>query len=105
MHAIPICGQSQVSLFTAGLRHPELFRSVASLTGSMVERDFEDRFGAVFAKPSETARYRLIWISCGSNNSLFEGNKVRAAKFVSASPKHQFLELPGFPPCQCFARS
>jgi enterochelin esterase-like enzyme len=81
---------------TVGLRHPELFRSVASLSGSMVERDFEDRFGSALAKPADIAsRYRLIWIGCGSGDIFFEGNKSLAARLTSAGIKIDFLKFEG----------
>ena len=89
---------------TVGLRHPELFRSVASLSGSMVERDFEDRFGKALAKPSDIAQYRLIWLGCGAGDIFLGGNKALAAKLASAGIKHQFVELPGFHVMPVFRR-
>ena len=90
---------------TVGLRHPELFRTVASLSGSMVERDFEDRFGKALSKPAEIAsRYRMIWIGCGAGDIFFGGNKALAAKFTAAGIKNQFVELPGFHHMPVFRR-
>jgi enterochelin esterase family protein len=90
---------------TVGLRHPELFGAVASLSGSMVERDFEDRFGRALAGAADlSARYRLIWIGCGSKDIFFGGNKALAAKFAAAGIKHQFLELEGFHVMPVFRR-
>jgi enterochelin esterase family protein len=77
---------------TVGLRHPELFRSVASMSGSMVEGDFEDRFGKALARPE---RYRMIWLGCGSADIFFKGNQALAARFTAAGIKHRFFELPG----------
>lgn len=66
---------------TVGLRHPELFRSVASISGSLVERDFEDRFGKAFASAANIKRdYRLIWISSGSEDIFAGGNLALADK-------------------------
>jgi enterochelin esterase family protein len=89
---------------TVGLRHPELFRSVASLSGSMVERDFDDRFGSALANPAEIARYRLIWIGCGTEDIFFGGNKSLAAKFTSAGIRNRFVEFPGFHAMPVFRR-
>lgn len=90
---------------TVGLRHPELFRTAASLSGSMVERDFEDRFGKAFAKPADVAaHYRLIWMGCGSEDIFFGGNKALAAKFTSAGIRNQFVELQGFHVMPVFRR-
>jgi len=80
---------------TVGLRHPELFRSVASLSGSMVEGDFDDRFGWALGHPGEIQGYRLIWIGCGSEDIFFKGNRALAAKLTSAGIKNHFFELPG----------
>ena len=80
---------------TIGLRHPELFRTVASLSGSMVERDFEDRFGRVLGAAEQLPRYRLIWMGCGEQDISFGGNKALAEKLRSAGIKHKFVEFPG----------
>lgn len=80
---------------TVGLRHPELFRSAASLSGSMVERDFEDRFGRVLAATEQLPLYRLIWMGCGEQDIFFGGNKRLAEKLRSAGIKHKFVEFSG----------
>jgi enterochelin esterase family protein len=80
---------------TIGLRRPELFRSAASLSGSMVERDFEDRFGRAFTAPEQLGRYRLIWVGCGDQDIFFGGNKTLAQRLRSAGIRHTFVEFPG----------
>jgi len=90
---------------TVGLRHPELLRTVASLSGSMIERDFDDRFGQAFARPADiTSQFRLIWIGCGTEDIFFAGNKALAAKLTSVGVRNQFFELPGYHAMPVFRR-
>jgi enterochelin esterase family protein len=66
---------------TVGLRHPELFRSVASISGSMFERDFENRFGEALGDAALIRKqYRLLWIGCGTEDLFANGNKALVAK-------------------------
>lgn len=81
---------------TVGLRHPEAFRTVAALGGSLVEQDFEDRFGKALADPAKTRRdYRLIWFSCGADDVFSGGNRTLAAKLAAAGVPHTFREVAG----------
>ena len=90
---------------TIGLRHPELFRSVASISGSLVERDFEDRFGKSLSRAEDVRRqYRLIWAGCGSEDIFFGGNKAFAAKLKAAAVPHDFREFAGFHVMPVFRR-
>ena len=80
---------------TVGLRRPDLFRSAASLSGSMVERDFEDRFGLAFRNPRQFVGYRLIWFGCGDQDIFFGGNQKLVDKLRSAQIRHKFVEFSG----------
>lgn len=81
---------------TVGLRHPELFRSVGSFGGSVFERDFEDRFGSVWADPkSMSSRYRLIWFGCGSADLLLPGNRKLSEVLEQKKIRHTFREIAG----------
>jgi enterochelin esterase family protein len=77
-----------------GLKHPELFQTVASLSGSLVPSSFDSRFGPSLAD-SRTKGYRLIWIGCGSDDIFFDGNKTFAERLESAKIPHDFRPLPG----------
>ena len=85
-----------------GLRHPELFRSVASISGSLVPADvgepgrssFEKRFGAALAS-KHVRDYRLIWIGCGSEDIFFNGAKAFAERLKLAKIPHTFREFSG----------
>jgi len=86
----------------AGLKHPDLFRTVASLSGSLVPADagepgrssFEARFGAALAR-TQARQYRLIWLGCGTGDIFFEGAKAFAQRLQAAKIPHIFREFPG----------
>ena len=81
---------------TVGLRHPELFRTVASISGSLVPPDFDNRFGAAFADAARIRKeYRLIWIGSGTEDTFVGGAKALRARFETAGIPHQSFDLPG----------
>lgn len=81
---------------TVGLRHPELFRTIASISGSLVPADFNDRFGPALADADRVrALYRLIWIGSGTEDLFYGGAKALASKLDDAQIRHQFFQLPG----------
>jgi enterochelin esterase family protein len=81
---------------TIGLRHPELFRVVASLSGSLVPASFDNRFGQVLANPKAVAKdYKLIWVGCGSEDIFFGGAKAFAERLQAANIPHVFLQFAG----------
>jgi enterochelin esterase family protein len=85
-----------------GLNHAELFRTVASISGSLVPADageagrssFEARFGPALAA-APVRDYRLIWVGCGSDDIFFPGAKAFAEKLKSARIPHIFRQFPG----------
>jgi enterochelin esterase-like enzyme len=85
-----------------GLSHPELFRTVASISGSLVPGDkgeagrspFEARFGPSLAA-AHTKDFRLIWIGCGTEDIFFNGAKAFSERLTSAKIRHTFREFPG----------
>lgn len=79
-----------------GLKHPELFRAVASLSGSLVPNSFDNRFGQALADPKAVARdYRLIWVGCGSEDIFFGGAKAFAEWLQAANIPHVFRQFAG----------
>jgi enterochelin esterase family protein len=81
---------------TVGLRHPELFRTVASISGSLVPNDFSDRFGAALSDPDRIRKdYRLIWIGSGTEDVFYGGAKALASRLADAQIPHQLFQLPG----------
>jgi enterochelin esterase-like enzyme len=78
-----------------GLKHPELFRTVASLSGSLVPSSFDRRFGPALADPEAVRRdYRLIWLGCGSED-IFGGAKAFAGRLQAANIPHVFRQFAG----------
>ena len=81
---------------TVGLRHPELFRTVVSISGSLVPSDFDDRFGAALADAERIRKnYRLVWIGSGSEDTFVGGAKALASRLSAAEIPHEFFQLPG----------
>lgn len=85
-----------------GFKHPELFRTVASLSGSLVPADageagrasFEARFGPALAS-THIRDYRLIWVGCGSEDIFFSGAKAFAERLEAAKIPHIFRRFSG----------
>jgi enterochelin esterase-like enzyme len=81
---------------TVGLRHPELFRTVASLSGSLVPSSFANRFGQALANAKAVSRdYRLVWVGCGSEDIFFDGAKAFAGQLQAAGIPHVFRQYDG----------
>lgn len=81
---------------TVGLRHPEIFRTVASISGSLVPNSFENRFGQVFVNSKAVARdYRLIWVGCGSEDIFFGGAQEFTERLRKAEIPHVFRQYQG----------
>ena len=81
---------------TVGLRHPERFRTVASVSGSLVANSFENRFGRALANAKAIAKdYRLIWVGCGSDDIFFGGAKSFEERLRTAGIPHVFRQFDG----------
>ncbi len=77
-----------------GLKRPELFRTVASLSGSLVPASFGARFTPLLSA-AHVRHYRLIWIGCGSEDIFFGGAKELASRLQAARIPHVFRQFPG----------
>ena len=74
---------------TVGLRHPSLFRTVASISGSLVPPDFEDRFGTALAEAPRTRRqFGLIWIGSGTEDTFYGGAKALRSRLEEIGRAH-----------------
>lgn len=86
-----------------GLRHPELFRNIGSISGSLVSRadpeeglpSMDERFGPALARPDIARSYKLIWIGCGSQDSICRGSRAFIQRLESAKVPHVWREFPG----------
>jgi enterochelin esterase-like enzyme len=86
-----------------GLRHPELFASIGSISGSLVARgDQEDglpsmdqRFGSFLTRPDVARAYKLIWIGCGDTDNVCGGSRVFVQRLQMAKVPHVWREYAG----------
>jgi hypothetical protein len=77
-----------------GLNHPEVFRSVASISGSFVSLSFDKRFGP--APATGAARgFRFLWIGSGTEDLFSGGTKAFSARLDAAKMPHTFRQRPG----------
>jgi len=77
-----------------GLKHPELFRTMGSLSGSLVPASFDERFAPALADP-RTKRHRLVWVGSGTEDVFFGGAKAFAERLQAAGVPHVFRAFPG----------
>lgn len=86
-----------------GLRHPELFGSIGSISGSLVPGGDPDdglpsmteRFGSALARPDIARNYKMIWIGCGTADTVCSGSRVFAQRLEAAKVPHTWREYPG----------
>jgi enterochelin esterase-like enzyme len=79
-----------------GLNHPDVFGSIATLSGSFVPASFATRFEpAIGALERRQHRFRLIWIASSTGDIFFQGNKRFAERLQVAGLKPEFRERPG----------
>jgi enterochelin esterase family protein len=95
-----------------GLRHPELFANIGSISGSLVPRgDDEDglpsmdqRFGPSLSRPNLSKDYRLIWIGCGMDDNVCRGSRVFVQRLDTAKAVHTWREYEGAHQMRVFRR-
>jgi enterochelin esterase family protein len=74
-----------------GLRHPELFSSIATFSGSTPYRaELEKTDGAALA-----SKYRILWVGCGTDDPAFASNKAIADLLETKKVPHVFRSSPG----------
>ncbi len=86
-----------------GLRHPELFGNIGSISGSLVpggDKDealpsMDERFGPALARADVSRNYRLIWIGCGTADQICRGSRAFAQRLESAKVAHTWREYSG----------
>jgi enterochelin esterase-like enzyme len=87
----------------AGLRHPELFATIGSISGSLVARgDEEDglpsmdqRFAPALARSGVPRNYKLVWIGCGTTDNVCSGSRVFVQRLQAAKVAHTWREYAG----------
>jgi enterochelin esterase-like enzyme len=86
-----------------GLRHPELFGSIGSISGSLVPGgdpvdglpSMAERFGSALARPDIARNYKMIWIGCGTADNVCRGSRVFAERLDAAKVAHTWREYSG----------
>jgi enterochelin esterase family protein len=78
-----------------GLRHLELFSRVASFSGA-VPRSAADTFQDVVADPKKlNGSLKLLWLGCGTEDSLFAPNEQFSSFLKDRGVVHTFHRTPG----------
>jgi enterochelin esterase family protein len=82
-----------------GLRHPEMFHWVAAMSSAIGiggGRSMEEQFADVLAKPERLNKnLRMLWISCGTEDSLFASNQQFVKLLSDHGIKNTFWKEPG----------
>jgi enterochelin esterase-like enzyme len=86
-----------------GLRHPELFGRIGSISGSLVTDGDPDeglpsmaqRFGPALERPDISRNYKLIWIGCGTTDNVCRGSRTFAQRLEAAKVAHTWREYAG----------
>lgn len=79
-----------------GLNHLELFSYVGGFSAGIHTADFQQSYGK-FIADSQTAnrKLRLLWIGCGSDDSLFAASEGLSKMLDGAGIKHVFHKSDG----------
>jgi enterochelin esterase family protein len=76
---------------SVGLRHPDLFSSIATFSGSVPYRGELDKMdGAVLNE-----KYKVLWVRCGTDDPAFNSNKAIADILEAKKVHHVFRSSPG----------
>jgi enterochelin esterase-like enzyme len=86
-----------------GLRHPQLFGSIGSISGSLVPSgdaedglpSMEERFGPALAAPGVSTRYKLVWVGCGRADMVCSGSRAFVQRLEAAKVAHTWREYDG----------
>jgi enterochelin esterase-like enzyme len=81
---------------TIGLNHLDLFSYVGGFSAAVRPPDFQKSFGGLTADPqAANAKLHLLWIGCGTDDSLFGAARSFSAFLDGAKIKHTFYTMPG----------
>jgi enterochelin esterase family protein len=79
-----------------GLNHLDLFSYVGGFSAGLRSTDYEKTFGALTADAAAANRQlRLLWIGCGTDDSLFAPNRDFSKFLEAAKIKHTFRQSEG----------
>jgi enterochelin esterase family protein len=79
-----------------GLNHLELFSYVGGFSPGIRTADFQQSYGKFMADPrTANEKLRLLWIGCGSDDSLFAASEALVKMLDDAGIKHVFHKSGG----------
>ena len=86
-----------------GLRHPELFGSIGSISGSLVPRgdpeeklpSMDERFGPGVARAATSKSFKVIWVGCGTADIICRGSHAFVERLDAAKLPHVWREYAG----------
>ncbi len=79
----------------AGLSHPEVFSHVCAFAPAIWGEGMAESFERDYAPVAELRNLKLLWISCGVDDSLYSGSQALEAVLKSKRIRHQTLYTPG----------
>jgi enterochelin esterase-like enzyme len=79
-----------------GLNHRELFSYVGGFSAAVRPSDFSKTYAGLTASPPDDGhKLHLVWIGCGTGDSLFAANQSFAKFLDGAKVRHIFRETDG----------
>jgi len=81
---------------TIGLNHLDLFSYVGGFSAAVRPQEFQKSFAGLTADPkAANGKLHLLWIGCGTEDSLFGAAQSFSAFLDQAEIKHTFYTMPG----------
>jgi len=80
------------SLLT-GLNNLDKFAWIGAFSSGGIPHDFKSDFAALDAKANQ--QLRLLWIACGTEDRLIDGNRKLREWLIAKGVRHTFVETPG----------
>jgi enterochelin esterase family protein len=79
-----------------GLNHLELFSYVAGFSPGIRTADFHNSYGKFVSEPAAAnQKLRLLWLGCGTDDSLFPASESLSKMLDDARIKHTFVKSDG----------
>lgn len=79
-----------------GLNRMDLFAYIGAFSSAVFKDDLPERFQAALADAKLTNdKLRLLWIACGKDDRLLEGNRALAELLKEKQVRHDFRETEG----------
>jgi enterochelin esterase-like enzyme len=82
------------SLLT-GLNNLDTFAWIGAFSSGGIPDDFKSDFPALDADAKANQQLRLLWIACGTEDRLIDGNRKLREWLIAKRVRHTFVETPG----------